>query len=92
MQLVDGSINPDCDLQSFLAASLPHPVDDTGESGAAHLSGPCGNALTHQSHNITVQLRGENAQRGQDVVDLFSVPSITERRKYILLAGFMVKI
>ena len=81
MQLVDRSINSNCDLQFFLAASLPHLTDHTSEPCCAHMSGASGHTLTDQPHDVTVQLRGKNAQRRQDVVDLFSVPRVTEKNK-----------
>lgn len=80
VQLVDRAVHPHCDLQGFLAASLPHYVDHTCEPCAAHVSGAGGDALTDQTHNITVQLGRQNTQGGQDVVDLFSVPSVTEKK------------
>lgn len=79
MQLVDGSIDADRDLQDVLAASLPHLVEDPGEPRAAHVGGASRNALTDQPHDVAVQLRGENPQRGEDVVDLLPVPGVTEK-------------
>lgn len=81
VQLVDRSVNPHRDLQGLLAASLPHQVDHSSEARAAHVSRASGNTLTDQTHNVTVQLRRQNAQRGQDVVDLFSVPSVTGKKR-----------
>lgn len=86
VQLVDGSVNPNCDLQGVLATSLTHQVDDPSEACATHMSRASGDALTDQPNNVTVQLRGKNSQRGEDVVDLLPVPRITgkPRKGYIL--------
>jgi len=80
VQLVDGAVEPHRDLQGLLAASLPHQVDDTREPRAAHVRGARGHALADLTHDVAVQLRGQDAQRGQDVVDLFPVPRVTDRR------------
>lgn len=92
VELVHRSIHSHGDRQGFLAASLPHQVDDPSEPRAAHVSGACGNTLTDQTHDVTVQLGRQNAQRGQDVVDLFSVPSVTEMRKCKRHSGYITHI
>lgn len=81
VELVDRSINSHRDRQGFLAASLPHQVDYTSKPCATHMSRASGNTLTDQTHNVTVQLWRQNTQRGQDIIDLFSVPTVTERKK-----------
>lgn len=81
VELVDGSIHPHGDGQGFLPASLSHQVDHASEPCAAHMGRASGNTLTDQTHNVTVQLWGQNAQRGEDVVDLFSVPCVAGRKK-----------
>lgn len=79
VELVDGSVNPNCDLHGILAASLLHLVNDPSEACATHMSRASGDALTDQTHNVTVQLSGKDTQRGEDVVDLLSVPRVTEK-------------
>lgn len=81
VQLVDGPIDPDRDLQDVLAAPLPHLVEDPGEPRAAHVGRASRNTLTDQPHDVAVQLRGKNTQRGENVVDLFSIPGVTEKYK-----------
>lgn len=91
MELVDGSIDPHRDHQGILMAPLSHPVEDAGESCAAHMSGTRGNALADQMDNVTIQSGGKDTQGGQDVVDLLPVPSVTKnqrRRKMIISLQF----
>lgn len=80
VQLVNGSVDAHGDHQGILAASLPHQIDYGSEPGSTHVGRACGHALADQMHDITVQLWRQNTQWGQDVVDLFPVPTVTGRR------------
>lgn len=81
VQLVNGSVDAHGDHQGILAASLPHQVDYGGKPRSTHVGRACGHALADQTHNVTVQLWRQNTQRGQDIVDLFPVPTVTGRRR-----------
>lgn len=80
MQLVNGAVHSHRDHQGLLIAPLSHPVDDAGQSGSAHVSGTRGDALTDQMDDVTVQFRGQDTQRGQDVVNLLTVPTVTKKK------------
>lgn len=76
MELVDGAIDANRDLEGVLAAALPHAVDDTGQPGRAHLGSPRGHALAHPAHDLAVRPRRQQLKGRQDVVDLLAVVRI----------------
>lgn len=82
VQLVNGAVDAHCDHQGVLAASLPHLVDDGSEARAAHVGRAGRDALADQTHDVAVQLWRQNAQRGEDVVDLLPVPAVTGGRRW----------